>query len=216
MDSRNLFILVVYCISVAYVIYRMIKEIDKLVVIELNRDLLAQQLEAQELQGLVDIKFKFEEQYQLEDLQKLQLSIDNKSPDYSLYVNWDQSALIDFEGRSRRVIRLPPGMTLDLLQPQVFSVIAPSQSLRETLTAEDVLKRDASGTLAITSPLFKPRKLKRAADKTDYISLRLSLQFPDPTAPTVGRRFYDLSCQLILTKPTWQSAIVEAWKPKRK
>lgn len=213
MNDRNLLILTVYIICVVYVFYRIIKSIDNQLEIGLDRESLNIQLDAQGLKDLMTIEFKLQEQYQPEQLRELPIAIENKSPASSISVDWDQSSLTDFDGRSRRVIRLIPAMRLDLFQSQVLSVIPPTQTLQERLTAEDVLKPNSDGALEITSPLFNLDQLKKASERRDRFSLRLILQVYNPGAAAVSRRPYALSCEFTVNKLPWTDAL--DWKPKQ-
>ena len=213
MRNWDLLILVSYFISVTYIFYRAIKSIDKQLNIKLNKDFLRTQLETQDLADLITIKFKLKDQYQTDKVQDLLINIENQSTTASIAVDWDQSCLTDFEGRSRRVIRLMPGMTLDLFQPQVLSVIAPQQTLKERLTAEDILKRNSSGVLEIASPLFAPNKLQKASEKNDHFYLKLILKVSAPPDSTYNGRTYAISCQFTVIKLPWTDAL--DWKINR-
>lgn len=228
MNDKNLLILTVYLICVTYVFYRMIKSIDKQLDIQLDRDYLDIQLEAQGLKDIIALTFKLKEQYEPEQLRELPIIIENKSEVASISIDWDRSSLTDFDergryataSRTRRVIRLIPGMTPDLLPAQVVSVIAPEQALKESITAEDVLQRNALGTLEIASPLFNPDKLQKAAEKSDRLvatqshrfSLRLMLQVHNPNSANPVRQSYALSCEFIVNKLPWTQAL--GWKPQ--
>jgi hypothetical protein len=207
MKDWNLLILTVYIISVIYVFYRAIKSVDNQLRIELDKDSLAQQIDAQGLKDLIEIKFKPKKRYQADQVRDLSIDIENKSQTYSISVDWDQSSLTNFDGRSRRVIRLMPGMTLDLFQPQALSVIAPSKTLKEYFTAEDALKRNSEGVLEIASPLFSPDKLRKASERGDQFLLRLILQVSDPASGTGGGRLYALLCEFKVIKLPWTDAL---------
>lgn len=213
MRNWDLLILVSYFISVTYIFYRAIKSIDKQLNIKLNKDFLRTQLETQDLADLITIKFKLKDQYQTDKVQDLLINIENQSATASIAVDWDQSCLTDFEGRSRRVIRMMPGMTLDLFQPQVLSVIAPQQTLKERLTAEDILKRNDSGVLEMASPLFAPIKLQKASEKNDHFYLKLILKVSAPPDSTYHGRTYAISCQFTVIKLPWTDAL--DWKINR-
>ena len=190
----------------------MVKSIDKQLDIQIDRDYLDIQLDAQGIKEIIALTFKLKEQYEPEKLRELPIIIENKSETASISVDWDRSSLTDFDERSRRVIRLIPGMTPDLLPAQVVSVIAPEQALKESITAEDVLQRNALGTLEIASPLFNPDKLHKAAETSDRFSLRLMLQVHNPNSANPVRRPYALSCEFIVNKLPWTQAL--GWKPQ--
>jgi hypothetical protein len=203
----NLLIFTSYCISVSYIFYRAIKSIDNQVKIKFNQEFLDSQLDAQGLKSLISIQFKLKERYQTEHLRDLQVAIKNQSEKVSITVDWDQSSLTDFDGRSRRVIRLIPGMTLDLFQPQASSIIAVTQTLKEQITAEDTLKRNSSGGFEIAASLFKPKRFEKASEKGEQFYLRLFIKIFDATQETPALRAHILSCQFTVEKLPWTDAL---------
>ncbi|MFE1745461.1 hypothetical protein [Coleofasciculus sp. H7-2] len=216
MDDRNLLILTVYIICVTYVLYRVFKSVDRnQVIVHLDGESLNGQLEAQNLKDRVDIQFKLEKRYQLDQLRQLSIQIDNQSPDHSIDVDWDRSSLTDFDGRSRRVIRLTPSMILDLSQHQVFSFIGAGKTLKEKLTVEEVLQRDSqTDVLKISAPLFDPSKLKKLSgtDNTLQFSLMLVLHLLRSTGETGNSVIHILSCDFTVKKAPWTD--VMSWKPR--
>lgn len=216
MDDRNLFILTVYIICVTYVLYRVFKSVDRnQVIVHLDRESLNGQLEAQNLKERVDIQFKLEKRYQLDRLRELSIQIDNKSPDHPIDVDWDRSSLTDFDGRSRRVIRLTPSMILDLSQRQVFSFIGAGKTLKEKLTVEDVLQRDSqTDVLKISAPIFDPSKLKKLSgtENTLQFSLMLVLHLLRSTGETGNSVIHILSCDFTVKKAPWTD--VMSWKSR--
>ena len=211
----NLLIFTSYCISVSYVFYRAIKSIDNQLRIKFNQEFIDSQLEAQQIKSLISIQFKLKERYQTDHLRDLQIAIKNQSETASITVDWDQSSLTDFDGRSRRVIRLIPGMTLDLFQPQASSIIAATQTLKERLTAEDILKRNSSGVLEIASSLFKPKRFEKASEKGEQFYLRLFIKIFDPALINPAIRSYTLSCQFTVEKLPWTDALQPKGSPKK-
>lgn len=212
MNDRDLLILTVYLICVVYVFYRAINSIDDQMKIQLDQESLDQQIEAQNLQDLVSIKFDLKKKYEFDQFKELPISITNKSAEQLIGINWDYCSVTNLDGRSRRVIRLLPGTTLDLMQSQASSTIAPGKTLKENLIAEDALKRESdAGALKVVSPLIdvtqiakKDKKLYAnflAATATLQFSLKLVLRQLDPFVG--GDRTYLLSCQFNITKVPW-------------
>ncbi|MBD1940900.1 hypothetical protein H6F50_00810 [Coleofasciculus sp. FACHB-712] len=216
MDDRNLFILTVYIICVTYVLYRVFKSVDRnQVIVHLDRESLNGQLEAQNLRDRVDIQFKLEKRYQLDRLRELSIQIDNKSAEHSIDVDWDRSSLTDFDGRSRRVIRLTPSMILDLSQRQVYSFIGSGKILKEKITVEDVLQRDLqTDVLKISASLFDPSKLKKLSspESTLHFSLTLVLHLFRSTSETGNSVTHILSCDFTVKKAPWTD--VMRWNPR--
>ncbi|MBD1932309.1 MULTISPECIES: hypothetical protein [Cyanophyceae] len=227
MDDRNLLLVTVYIICVTYVLYRMVKSLNiTQVTIQLNQELLNTQLEEQNLKDILEIQFKLKKRYLLEDLKELSISIKNKSQQDFIEIDWDRSTLTDFQGQSRRVIRITPTMQLDLSERQVFRVIAAGNILTEKLTVEDVLKGDATNpTLKISAPLFDLSKLRKGKDTqkklySDFMTRNRTLQFSlklvlrvANTTIEVGRLVnHILSCEFIVSKVPWTESL--SWKPK--
>lgn len=201
MDSRNLLIFTVYLIIVAYVLYQGYKSLGNQVVIEPAYSSLNQQLEEQELKGLIDIKFKFRETYKLDEFTKLMISIKNTSQEDTIRVDWDESSITDFDKVTGRVIRLAAGMT-NIPQSQAVSVIVPGRIIQEELSDDK----------SIMAPLFKPAKLKEASVKNDPFYLRLFLTISNPTG---AKRSHTLRCQFIPKPLHWTKALSIELKPKK-
>ncbi|OLP17226.1 hypothetical protein BST81_17955 [Leptolyngbya sp. 'hensonii'] len=229
MTNLDLLLLAVYFIVVFRVLYEAFKSLDDKFSVSVDQGLLDQELQDKHfgdisLKTSVNLKFNFDPRYKLGDLKKFSINIENKTQDRSLYVDWDSSSLTDLGGRSRRVIRIPPNMTIDLFQAQASSVIAPGQTLRESITAEDLLKpkSDDAGVLEISAsdPLVNIKKLddKKSPekDKARYakfmseedtldFSLRLALCSAAPHSGMVGQTVYIL-CKFVLKKLPWTDA----------
>jgi hypothetical protein len=256
MNSSDLLILVAYFLCIAYFIYKIINAFNDEFAIELlkannQKDSadpvekeggLKQELESKILQDALDISFGFDKRYEFDKLKELSITINNKSGDCSIYVDWDCSAIIgtsvgDLE-KARRTTRLMPGTTLDLFQDQVFSAIAPKTTLKEKITAEDILQRkgerkdnkldkDAPQNLEveIAKPLFdltKPKPDAKPEVKKRYdrfmrrkqklaFSLDLGLRLVGPGRALGGDRLR-VRCKFILTKLPWTSGL--PWNPK--
>lgn len=213
MNEQDLLILVIYLLSVTLVYNNALDSLKDLITVEFDAASLQDQITTQDIGNLVSIKVKVNEKTKtLEDFQELVLSIENKSSERLLYVVWDQSVISDFSKQSRRVIRISPGLTRDLMQPQAYSAIAPGQTLKERITAEDVLQRNIdTQTLEINKSLFEDRDLQKAWKSGDArFSLLLTLQSGNPglilDAPHL------LLCQFQIVKTPWVKVV--AWKPR--
>jgi hypothetical protein len=201
MDSRNLLIFTVYLIIVSYVLYQAYKALGNQVVIDTDYSSLNQQLEEQEIKGLIDIKFKFKDSYKLDELSKLMLIIKNISQESTIRVDWDESSITDFDKVTGRVIRLASGMT-NIPQSQAISIIVPGRIIQEELSDDK----------SLISPLFKPEKLKKASVKNDPFYLRLFLTISNPTG---AKRSYTLRCKFIPKPLHWAKALSIELKPKK-
>lgn len=89
----------------------------------------------------------------------LTVQIVNTVPSAQILVDWDSSSLSLQNNLARRVIRLSPGMRMDLVQPQVYSVINPRQAFSATVTTEDSFGRNPDTQLLQPSaPLINLEK----------------------------------------------------------
>lgn len=200
MSSTDFLIVTVYCIIVSYVFYLANKSLDDQVTIEPDYTSIKDELKKYNLNGLVDIKFKFRPSYRLIALTKLPISIQNTSQDETIRVEWDECAITDFDNITGRVIKLAPGMT-DIPQKQAVSIIVPGRILQEELSDDK----------SLTGALFKAEKLKRATEKPSPFYLRLLLKI---TSPTSGDRSCPLRCKFLPRKLSWTKAYSIALKPR--
>lgn len=232
-------ILVAYLLCIIYFLYLIREAFNDEFTIRLDADFLKRQLDDQNLQNLLAISFKFDSRYEFDKLKQLAISISNKASNekaddkphsISIYVDWDYCAFTDLEGRSRRVTRLMPGATVDLFQNQVLSTIAPSTTLKEAITAEDLLQRkgarkddklDAASPLnlevEITKPLIDPAALKKndrfMRRYTDLeFFLGLAFRIVGPHQAPGGDRIYVL-CRFVIHKLPWTAGL--PWNPKK-
>jgi len=189
---------------------------------------LKQSLAEQKLENMVGISFGFDKRYEFgknDKLRQFGINITNKSSTHSIYVDWDYCTMTDLGGRARRVTRLMPGTTLDLFQTQAFSAIAPGTTLKETITAEDVLKRkeskDDKVLVALGMEVDKPLLNFGGVDKKKQARFVATLQtmefFLDVAIRLVGpaRSSSDhalIRCKFILQKLPWQAGL--PWNPK--
>ncbi|RCJ27330.1 hypothetical protein A6S26_12925 [Nostoc sp. ATCC 43529] len=179
-SDQNLIILTIYIIVVSYVFNRMVESIDDQIKFEFKKGTVDAQLKEQNLDDKIGISFKFKSSYPIDDLKDLSLSIENKSDDIAVYVDWDNSSLVvEHSKQSRRVIRKSPDLTRDLAVPQSPSLIVPKKTLSETVTAEDVLQRQENGTYSAKKPLIDINGLQKGQKKlyNDFINRRKELDF---------------------------------------
>ncbi len=160
--DQNLVVLTVYIIGIVYTFNRMIESINDRIKYEFKKSMVEDQLKEQNLQDQIGISFKLNPSNEIDDLKELSISIENKSEHLAIYVDWDNSSIVgDLSKQSRRVIRKSPDLTRDLAVPQSPSLIAPKNTLSETITAEDVFQWDKeSGTYKVNKPLLSINNLK--------------------------------------------------------
>jgi hypothetical protein len=226
-DTNGL-VLMVYLICVAYVIYEMIKSIDDQIKVEANASAVKQKLEELNLQDKIEVSFKIKDRYEINDPKELSLVVKNKSNVNTVYIYWDNCSFIDFDGRSRRVIWLTPTQVRDLAVPQVESVIAPGQTLREQITTADVMERDEEkGTYKVTKPLIDINGLQKGlkARRKMYngfmkmnlhfdFSLRLVVKLFVISGENDRQPFYVVEYPFTVKKLPWTYAL--PWNQKRK
>lgn len=196
--ARNILVLTVYCIVVALVFNRAFQSLDKLVNFEPDVAYLKQELSKYKLQDFLVVKFSFAEKYELDELKRLSMTIENKSKDIFVDIDWKQCFISDFDKRIRRAVRVIPGKNEAASQSP--STILPGQTLKEEISDEK-----------IGSPLFDPKQLQAAADENDYFYLRLFLKISEAN---VSGRSCNLRCQFIAKNLSWQKALTLALQPK--
>ncbi|MBH8566080.1 hypothetical protein I8748_28645 [Nostoc sp. CENA67] len=182
-SDQNLVVLTLYIIGVSFVFNRMVESIDDRIKFEFKKGSVDDQLKEQNLQDQIGVSFKFDNSHSLgnpdKELKELSVSIENKSDNIAIYVDWDNSALIvDYSKQSYRVIRKSPDVTRDLGVPQIFSVIAPKKTLSETVTAENVFKLEDK-IYKPSSPLINITALQKSQKKlyNDFMNQRAELTF---------------------------------------
>lgn len=230
----DVLIFITYLVCIIAAITRIINSFNDEYIVQLDEAALKQNLAEHNLEDMVGISFGFDKRYEFgkdDKLKKFSVNISNKSKTHSVYVDWDHCAMTDLGGRSRRVTRLMPGTTLDLFQTQAFSAIAPETTLKEAITAEDVLKRkdpkDDKTSIALEMEVDKPLLdfigLSKGKDpekkrytrfvttiQTLEFSLDLALRFVGPSR-SVGEHAI-VRCKFILQKLPWQAGL--PWNPK--
>lgn len=188
--DQNLVVLTFYFLGLTYTFNRMVESIDDKVKYEFKKGSVDEQLKEQNLQDQLGISFKLGISNTLDELKELAISIENKSDNLAIYVDWDNSSIVgDLSKQSRRVIRKSPDLTRDLAVPQSPSLIVPKNTLSETVTAEDVFQFDnTSGTYKVNNPLLAISKLEKGGPPqkkmySDFMS---------------EKRTFDFSLQLVL------------------
>ena len=242
-------ILTAYLLCIIYFLYRIVDAFNDEFTVRLDADFLNKQLSEQNLQDLLGISFKFDSRYEFDKLKQLAISISNKASyekvddkphGISVYVDWDECAFTNLDGRSRRVTRLMPGATVDLFQKQVFSTIAPNTTLKEAITAEDLLQRKGERKeekldgaspmnleIEVTKPLIdlsKPGPKAPAKEKERYerfmqrylelnFFLELAFRIVGSNQTTGGDRVVYILCKFDMHKLPWTAGL--PWNPKK-
>lgn len=227
-STWDLLILITYLVCIITAITRIINSFNDEYAVKLDESELKQNLADQNLQDLIGVSFGFDKRYEFgknDKLKKFGVNITNKSKTHSIYVDWDYCTMTDLGSKARRVTRLMPGTTLDLFQPQVFSAIAPETTLKETITAEDVLKRkeakDDKVPVALEMDVGKPLLDFKGVDKKKYtrfvatlqtleFSLVLAVRIVGPARSSTDHSL--IRCRFTLQKLPWQAGL--PWNPR--
>jgi hypothetical protein len=232
MDSRDLLILTIYFLCVTYVLFQMINAFSDEYMVNLDKSALEEELKRKKIADRIDVNFKFNGRYEINSsrnkLNKLAITVKNKSKDYPIYVDWDYSSMTDwFGGRSRRLTRIVSGKALDISQQQVFSVINPGLSLQEEVVPEDILERKGDkGEVDVTKPLLdlsqpggkapadKKKQYKAFINGDDPLSFTVDLvmRLIEDGSSSTGERVL-VQCKFHLRRLGWKAGL--PWNPKK-
>jgi hypothetical protein len=231
--DQNLLVLTFYIIGISYTFNRMVESIDDKIKFEYNSKEVAKQLEEQNLKDDIGISFKFKPTNSLDDVKDLSITVENKSKNLAIYVDWDNCSLVvsHFQA-SKRVIRKSPDLTRDLGVQQSPSLVAPSNSLSTSITSEDTFVWDKeSGTYSTKKALIDIASLQKHPVKKFRIlygkfmnrraNLEFSLQLVLRTSElrvglTPGENkppMCIINCPFIIRKLPWSYAL--PWNKKR-
>ncbi len=213
MNAFDLLVLIVYLMILAYFYSSIVEELDRLTAISLDQAQLKRQLEQYGWAEILGVKFDFGRSPLTDILNSFKITLENKSPAQYFAIHWDQSSLTDFDGISQRLIRIPPGLHVDLFQAQTSSVIAPREILEGKLTVENCLKLDDKNRFEIYQPIFTADLLKEARDENFEFELNLMIQVSDPASRQFIPVLYPLACSFKVVKQPWQKAVY--WRPKK-
>jgi hypothetical protein len=231
-NEFNFLLLVIYFLCVTYVLYQIVNSFNDEFTVKLEKGELDGELQSLKLDDRVEISFKFDGRYEINNdqskLKQLAITIKNKSDHYPIYVDWDSCSITDWFGdRSRRVTRLVPGSTMDYFQPQVFSAITPGRALQENIAAEDMQSRTGDkGELAIAKTLLdlsKPPVMAPDAKKKGYkafidgqkplfFTLDLIMRFASDHSGPTGYPTR-VRCKFRLHRLNWTAGL--PWNPKK-
>ncbi len=183
-----------------------------------ERDYLQKQLESQLLKEVISIEFKMKPRYDRTALpSSVDIIIKNISQHQWIYLEWDYSCLISVDGESKRLVRVPPGSTYDLLPSQMFTVLSPGTRFKEKLSSEAALTRDPeTGTLKLDGALINLARLnkdKRRRKKFMRLSrllkepakfyIRLSIRIEDKSQGNYKSAFYMIDNLFLVKKVHW-------------
>lgn len=191
--DQNLLVLTIYIIGITYVFNQMVSSIDDRIKYEFIKSEVDDQLKQLELDDKIGLSFKLNSSYPFgekkedpkdQPLKELSISIENKSENIAIYVDWDNSSLvIEHTKQSYRIIRKSPDLIRDLGVPQSPSLIVPKKTLSETFSAENLYQRDndAGGIYSPKKPIIDIDGLKKNKSQgklyNDFINSREPLKF---------------------------------------
>ncbi|MDJ0796133.1 MAG: hypothetical protein QNJ51_04735 [Calothrix sp. MO_167.B12] len=228
----DLLVLTVYIIGITYTFNRMVDSISDRMKIEFDPEkTIAEQLKQQELEEQLEISFSLKGMYPIDEPNALSISIKNKSDDVAIYVDWDNSSIVGIDKRSRRVIRQSPDLIRDLAVPQIPSLIVPGKTLKESITAEDVFKRDKeTGTYSPGDPIVNIPGLKKGGKPQkkqygDFMQRKEELKFSLDLVLRTSKTAYGvaqgqnvppvciINCPFLIRKLPWTYAL--PWNKKK-
>lgn len=219
MTDLDFFLLIIYLTCIFYVLLQMFSALFiEQVEITFDQQDLQNQLELQLLQEVISIEFKMKPRYDRTALpSSVDIIIKNISQHQWIYLDWDYSCLISVDGESKRLVRVPPGSTFDLLSSQMFTVLSPGTRFKEKLTSETALTRDPeTGTLKLDGALINLARLnkdKRRRKKFMRLSrllkepakfyIRLLLRIEDKSQGNSKNTFYTINNLFLVKKVPW-------------
>ncbi len=219
MSDLDFFLLTIYLTCISYVLVQMIFAffIEQVEIIS-DRGYLQEQLESQLLKEVISIEFKMKPRYDRTALpSSVDIIIKNISQHQWIYLEWDYSCLISVDGESKRLVRVPPGSTYDLLPSQMFTVLSPGTRFKEKLSSEAALTRDPeTGTLKLDGALInlarlnkdkrrrkKFMRLGRLLKEPAKFYIRLSIRVEDKSQGNYKSAFYTLDNLFLVKKVHW-------------
>lgn len=229
-NDQNLVVLTIYIIGIAYVFNLMVESIDDRIKYEFQKGKVDDYLKEQDLADKISVNFKLKAADPIDELKELSMTIENKSDNLAIYVDWDNSCLI-LKNKSCRVIRKSPDLTRDLAIQQSPSLVIPKRTLTESITAEDLFTRDKeTGIYTVTKPLVDIGGLKKGGPpdkklygdfmnrgKTIEFSLQLVLRLSEIRAGIAPGAEYPpiciIDCPFTVRKLPWTYAL--PWNKKK-
>ncbi len=219
MKDLDFVLLIIYLTCTTYVLVPMIFALfNEQVEITFDKQYLQNQLESQLLQNVVNIEFRMKPRYERTALpSSVDIIIQNISQHQWVYLDWDYSCLISVDGESKRLVRVPPGSTFDLLPPQMPTVLSPGTRFKEKLSSEAALTRDPeTGALKLDGALINLARLnkdKRRGKKFMRLSrllkepakfyIRLALRVEDKFQGSSRINFYTINNLFLVKKVPW-------------
>lgn len=214
MNAADVLIAAIYFWMLSYVYQSIVAEVTSATEIVFDKDLLQQQLARVGLEDKLAIALSFSSSSLADTFNDFEVKVENKTFNQYFMVHWNQSTLVDFDGVSQRVIRLPSTINLDLYQAQVSSTIAPRETLKGKATVEGslTLKENEAFIYEVTEPIFSTKLLTAALADDLVFEVNLMLQCTYQDSKTFVPSLYPIVCSFRLKRKPWQKAVY--WRPK--
>ncbi|WP_448560720.1 hypothetical protein [Trichothermofontia sp.] len=136
--DRDLLVIALYIISVILVL-----SIKNPLKVSFEKNLFKESIEKINLN--VGIDFQLKPQYQSsEKLSMLVITIENKSTEEAIRIDWDKSSFVDIYGKVHRIVRSPPGLEPDANKTPNVSLIPPTKKYPANLVTEDIVKKEGA------------------------------------------------------------------------
>ena len=117
-------------------------------------------------------------------ISNLTVNLVNGFQDQQVFINWDNSSISVHGGLAQRVIRMVPGMPVDLFQPQVMTVANPGQMVSIMVTSESLFNRPESQTaLSPAAQLIDFGQIPAMKEPMRVYSLRMLMSVQSMTSP---------------------------------
>ena len=219
MTDLDIVLLIIYLTCIVYVLLQMVSALFiEQVAITFDKQDLQSQLELQLLQEVITIEFRMKPRYDRTALpSSVDIIIKNISQHQWVYLDWDYSCLISVDGESKRLVRVPPGSTFDLLSSQMFTVLSPGTRFKEKLSSEAALTRDPEtgalkldGALINLARLNKDKlrrkrfmRLSRLLKEPAKFYIRLVLRIEDKSQGKSKTDFYTINNLFLVKKVHW-------------
>ena len=214
MNAFDILIAAIYLGLVWYVYQSIVEEVTQATEIVLDKNLLKEQLTRLGLQDQLSIELAFKSSSLEDTFNDFEVKIENKTFNRHFAVHWNRSTLVDFDGVSQRIIRLPSTINLDLYQAQVESAIAPLETFKGKATIENslTLKENEAFIYEVTKPIFSTELLKAALADELIFEVTVMLQCSYADSKKFYPVLYPVICSFRLQRKPWQKVVY--WKPK--
>lgn len=210
MASFDFLILIVYITLMIYIIYRARQSVleakaskqqearaGKVLMVP-QQEQLAQELERQlsplNLSGRIQLNLGGRMVIEGDRLDRLSLTIENRTTTYAIYINWKESTLTDLRSQSRSLARITPNEGLS----QANSMVPPQQKFQEGLTVWT-----GDRPLSLIDPFTLMAKVSTTPEDEVACTIVLSLSIIlKAVSNSSANHFLAVSCPIEFRPPT--------------